>query len=120
MDDRKPPSDPLRDLQARADALEKRTAAPRAPTAISGSRAADQGYRIVADLFGGVLVGLALGFGVDRLTGHPPAGLIGGILLGFAVSVWMAKKTADRLMAQSARETSTPAPSIPFDDADDD
>lgn len=114
--------DPYRDLQARADALE--TSTRRNPAAsIAGSRAADQGYRIVADLLGGVIVGLALGFGVQLIGFPAPWGLIGGVLLGFAVSIWMAKRTADRLMAQARAENAAqtqPAPSIPFDDEDED
>ena len=119
-DPRNAKDDPYRDLRARADALESASGRKGASATTTGGRAADQGYRIVADLFGGVLVGLALGFGVDKLTGHPPVGLIGGVLLGFAVSIWMAKRTADRLMAKSAAENMTPAPSVPFDDADED
>ena len=105
-----PHGDPLRSLEARADALEKR--AVRSPGAEHG-RAADQAYKIIAELFGGVLVGLALGFGVDRLTGRTaPWGLIGGVLLGFAVSIWMAKRTADRLAAQAVSETAPTAPPV--------
>lgn len=113
-----PADDPLRDLSARADALERSTSRPQASASKAG--ATNQAYRLVTDLFGGVLVGLALGFGLDRLTGRTaPFGLIGGVLLGFAVSVWMAKRTADRLMAQAARENTNPPPSVPFDDDDD-
>ncbi len=115
-----PPSDPLRDLQRRADALERSTARP--ATAEAGrSRAVDQAYKIVTDLLGGVFVGLALGLGLDWLSGGRtrPWGLIGGVLAGFAVSLWMAKRTADRLQAQADRENLGAAPpSVPFDDED--
>lgn len=116
-----PPSqaDRLRSLEERANALEKGAARPAGMGAGEG-QAANQAYRLIAELLGGVLVGLALGFGVDRLTGHPPIGLIGGVLLGFAVSVWMAKRTADRLMAQAKLENAgAPAPSVSFDDDED-
>ncbi len=85
-------------LQWSASDLEKR-AAPEISESLAASKVVNQAYRIIADLLGGVLVGLALGFGVDRLFGTTPWGIIGGVLLGFAVSVWMAKRTADRLMA---------------------
>jgi ATP synthase protein I len=88
-------------LNARADALEKRTAPP---VAESHGQAVNQAYRIVAELFGGVLVGLAIGFGVDRLLGTNPWGLIGGVLLGFALSVYLARRTANRLMALAQAE----------------
>lgn len=108
-----PNDEVLRSLDARAAALQKTTARPEGG---DHGRAVDQAYRLIAELLGGVLVGLGLGFAIDRLTGvTAPWGLIVGVLLGFAVSVWMAKKTADRLTAQAAAETSTagPAQSVP-------
>lgn len=112
----------MRDLQRRADALERSTARP--VTAHAGqSRAVDQAYKIVTDLLGGVFVGLALGLGLDWLSGGRtrPWGLIGGVLAGFAVSLWMAKRTADRLQAQADLENRGAAlPSVPFDDEDED
>ncbi len=116
-----PPRDEaLRKLTERADALERRTARPTAGAGTGEGAAVNQAYKLIAELLGGVIVGLALGFGVDKITGHPPIGLIGGVLLGFAVSVWMAKRTADRLTAQAKAENGgAPAPSVPFDDEDD-
>ena len=81
----------------------------------AGQAAAGQAWRILADLFGGVFVGLALGFIVDRFAGTGPWGLIGGVLLGFAVSVFMAWRTAQRLMAQ-AKASGVEPKSVPFDD----
>ena len=122
-DPRRPTDDRLRDLSARADALERSTARPSAVAGASHGAAANQAYRIVADLVGGVLVGLLLGFGLDRLAPlagfrTAPAGLITGVLAGFAVSVWMAKRTADRLVAQARIDNPHP-PSVP-DDGDED
>jgi len=102
-DDRSDRDRALSDLAARADALEKRTARPESVVAAHGT-AVSGAYRIIAELFGGVLVGLALGFIVDRLAGTAPWGLIGGVLVGFALSVYMARRTANRLMAQAAAE----------------
>ncbi len=113
-----PQADALRNLTERADALERSSVRPAA--AHAEGKAADQAYKLIAELLGGVLVGLGLGFLVDRLTGvTAPWGLIGGVLAGFAVSIWMAKRTADRLVAQHNREHGgAPAPSVPFDDED--
>ena len=124
MSEPRPPTDDrLRDLSRRADALERSTA--RAPVAAGASHgaAANQAYRIIGDLVGGVVVGLALGFGLDRLAPMlgfrtAPAGLLTGVLAGFAVSVWMAKRTADRLVAQARIDNPNP-PSVP-DDGDED
>jgi ATP synthase protein I len=90
------------DLTARADALQKRTERPEA--AAPHGAAVNQAYRIIAELFGGVLVGLAVGFGVDQLFDTAPWGLLGGVLIGFALAVYMARRTANRLMAQAAAE----------------
>jgi ATP synthase protein I len=90
----------IRRLNRGASELEARTTSERsvdmAAHAVTG-----QAYKIIAELIGGVLVGLALGFGVDRFAGTTPWGLIGGVLLGFALSVYMARRTANRLMAQA-------------------
>lgn len=111
-----PREEALRRLDERADALEARTARP---ARAHGSHAAvSQAWRIIADLFGGVFVGLAAGFLVDRFFGTEPVGIIGGVLLGFAVSVWMARLTAQRLMAQAKAEGQT-AKAVPFEDDED-
>ena len=104
----------LRRLSERADALDARTQRP--VNRHAGEQAVGQAYRIIAELLGGVVVGLAIGFGVDQVFGTLPWGLIGGVLLGFAVSVWMARRTANRLMALAKQEQSEPPPSVPFDD----
>jgi len=107
----------LQRLHQRADALQTSTAAP--VRGDHGGHAVNQAYRIIAELFGGVIVGLALGFGVDWLLGTRPWGIIGGVLLGFAVSVWMAKRTADRLTAQAKAEDAArggPPPSVRDED----
>jgi ATP synthase protein I len=41
---------------------------------------------------------------VDRFLKTGPWGLIGGVLLGFALSLFMARRTANRLMAQARAE----------------
>lgn len=109
----------LKRLDERAAALDARTQRP--TSAHAGEQAVSQAYRIIAELLGGVLVGLALGVGLDyglRGLGTKPWGMIGGILLGFGVSIWMARRTANRLMAL-AKQSEEPLPSVPFDDDED-
>ncbi|MFC3068593.1 AtpZ/AtpI family protein [Phenylobacterium soli] len=103
----------IRRLDERAAALGARTQRP--VTSHAGEQAVSQAYRIIAELIGGVLVGLAGGFIVDRVLNTTPWGLIGGVLLGFALSVWMARRTANRLMAL-AKQGEEPLPSVPFED----
>jgi ATP synthase protein I len=102
-------------LTKSASDLEARTAPPLSHEA-AGQAAAGQAWKIIADLFGGVFVGLAIGFGVDHFAGTSPVGIISGVLLGFALSVWMAWRTAQRLMAE-ANKSGAPQ-SVPFDDED--
>ncbi len=108
----------LRSFDQRLDALGASQA--RTTSTHAAAEAATGGaYRIIAELFGGVGVGLALGFLVDRVAHTGPWGLITGVLLGFAVSIWMAKMTADRLTAQ-AMQGQPPARDLPGTADDDD
>ena len=81
----------IKRLNTSASDLEARTARQISHEA-AGQAAAGQAWKILADLFGGVL-------------------------LGFAVSVWMAWRTAQRLMAE-AKQHGEPQ-SVPFDDDED-
>ncbi|CAN5177986.1 hypothetical protein BH09PSE1_BH09PSE1_22420 [soil metagenome] len=107
----------IKRLADSASSLEARTTAQMSHEA-AGQAAASQAWRILADLFGGVFVGLALGLLADRFLGISPYGTIGGVLVGFAVSVFMARLTANRLMAQ-AKLKGEPK-SVPFDDDEED
>lgn len=105
----------IKRLQDSASALEARVE-NQASHEAAGHAATSQAWKILADLFGGVFLGLILGIGVDRFAGTVPWGTIGGVLLGFAVSVWMAWRTAKRLAAQAKLEEEPM--SVPFDDDD--
>lgn len=104
-------------LNRAASDLEVATASKVDESALA-SKVTSQAYRIIAELVGGVLIGLGLGFVVDRFAGTTPWGLIGGTLLGFALSIYMARRTANRLMAQ-AKASGIEPKSIPFDDDED-
>ena len=108
----------IKRLNASASALEQRTA-PKTSEHLAATAVSSEAYKIIAELIGGVMIGLALGFGVDRFFGTNPWGLIGGVLLGFAVSVWMAWLTAQRLMAQ-AKASGVEPKSVPFDEDEED
>jgi len=103
-------------LAKSASDMEARNAPPTS-SEIAGMAVANQAWKIVADLFGGVFLGLAVGFGADWFFGTKPWGIIGGVLLGFALSIYMARRTANRLMAQ-AKAAGVEPKSIPFDDED--
>ena len=46
-----------------------------------------QGLKIASEFIGGILVGAAIGYGIDRLFGTTPFGLIFFLLIGFAAGV---------------------------------
>ncbi len=108
-----PREEALRRLDERAGALAARTARPGSSHA--GDMAVSQAYRMIAELIGGVLLGLGAGAFVVWAFKVPTAlALITGVLLGFALSLWMAWRTAQRLMALAKLE-GEPTPAA-FDD----
>lgn len=107
----------IKRLNSRASELAD-TVAPKTSEHLAAQAVTSQAYKIIAELLGGVFLGLGLGFGVDRLFGTNPWGIIGGVLLGFALSIYMARRTANRLMAQ-AKASGVEPKSIPFDDEED-
>jgi ATP synthase protein I len=74
------------------------------------------GYRFVASLIGGVLMGVGFGWLFDRFLGTGPWGLVGGTLIGVAASTFTVVRQAARMSDEAAREH--PAASVPFDDED--
>jgi ATP synthase protein I len=105
----------IRRLDERADALQARTV--HVPKDY-GSKAAGYGYRLMGVLIGGVFVGLGFGAGVDVVFKTAPWGMIVGVLVGFAVSIWMAVRSAQRMTAEAAREWG-PVQDLPDDDEED-
>ena len=108
----------IKRLTESASSLEARTAQQESAD-LAAHKVTGEAYKIIADLIGGVLVGLGLGFLADRFLGTTPWGIIGGVLLGFALSIYMARRTANRLMAQ-AKAQGTTAPSEPYVEAGED
>lgn len=105
----------IKRLNAQADSLKAR-ATPEPPQ--YGGAAAGYGYRIMAEMIGGVFVGLGMGWGFDLLVGSMPWGIIVGTLLGFGVSIWLAVHSAKKLSARALKEFGPPR-DLP-DDADED
>lgn len=107
----------IKRLNAQADALKARTSPEPSE---HGEQAAAYGYRLLAELIGGVLVGLALGWVFDAVVGTLPWGVIAGTLLGFAVSIGMAVRSAKKLSARALKEFGPPRdlPDEPDEDED--
>ena len=102
-------------LNAQADSLQARATPP--PPEYGGA-AVGYGYRIMAEMLGGVFVGLGLGWGFDILVGSMPWGIIVGTLLGFGLSIWLAVHSARKLSARALKEFG-PARDLP-DEPDED
>ena len=118
-----PPLDDPRDEAL--DRLNKRLGAFQAkrapkPPAFSGMHeGSGEGLRYVADLIGGVLCGLGLGWLADRLTGAAPIGLISGLLIGLGLSIYLVVRRATQMAARTA-VTPVDSSVAPVDDADND
>lgn len=59
-------------------------------------------WRMVTELVVGMLLGLAIGFGLDKLAGTGPLFLILFVLLGFAGGVRTMMRTADEVRSRRA------------------
>ena len=85
----------LRDLDRRLDA---RRAKDNTPSRAGGESRTKPGFalalRLGADFVAGVVLGAALGWGVDRLFGTGPWGLMVFLLLGFAAGLLTVMRSA--------------------------
>jgi ATP synthase protein I len=61
------------------------------------------GFRLSSELVAGVLVGGGIGWGLDRLLGISPWGLIVFLLLGFTAGVLNVMRSAGVIAKQSER-----------------
>ncbi len=83
-------------LSRALDAEKREHAEAERPT---GSSSTDFAYafRLASEFIAGILVGIALGWGLDRLAGTSPWGLIGFLLLGFAAGVVNVVRASSRI-----------------------
>lgn len=73
-----------------------------------------RGFRLASEFVAAIVVGAALGWGVDRIFGISPWGLIVLLLLGFAAGVLNVIRASAELNAMAAKEPVPP--SVPDDD----
>lgn len=102
-------------LEARLDAFEAERAQPSSPLGGMGGMGA--GYRMMWEIVSGLLGGAALGWAFDYFAGTAPWGVAGGLVIGTAVAVFLAARSAARMGAKSLAEN--PAQPVPFDDDED-
>ena len=91
----------LQSLDARLDAFEAKKAAEK-PVKAASEKANQDGYRLLADLIGGVLVGLGFGWLLDRYAHIGPWGTIGGLLIGLGVAIFSVVRKATKMSAQAS------------------
>jgi ATP synthase protein I len=91
----------LQSLDARLAAFEAKKAAEQ-PVRAEHEKSSQDGYRLLADLIGGVLVGLGFGWVLDQFAHTAPWGMVGGLLIGMGVSIFSVVRKATKLSAQAS------------------
>ena len=81
------------------------------------ARSIGEGYRLLAELVGGVFGGAGLGWLFDRFAHTTPWGLGIGLAAGAGVSVYMAARTAAHMGRQAS--ANLPPSRAAFEDDDD-
>ncbi len=81
------------------------------------NRAIGEGYRLLAELIGGLLGGVGFGWLFDHFAHTAPWGIAIGVALGVGVSVYMVAHTVTRMGNKSLGEAPPPA-ALPEDDED--
>jgi ATP synthase protein I len=100
-----PDPDRLRDLEARLSKVKAKEPPPQTNTA-KGFSQGEVAWRMVIELATGIVLGSAIGYGLDVLFGTLPVLLIIFSLLGFAAGIRTMLGTARELgrKAEQARE----------------
>ena len=84
----------LRDLEGR---LSKLTRKPAADLPMAGYDRAHVAWRMVTEIVAGIMLGAAIGYGLDYVFGTLPLMLILFILLGFVAGIKVMMRTAAEL-----------------------
>ena len=92
-------------LDARLAAFEAKKAAEK-PAKAASEKGNQDGYRLLADLIGGVLVGLGFGWLLDHYVHTSPWGMVGGLLIGLGLAIFSIVRKAMKLSAQASATSS--------------
>jgi len=103
-----PDPDPerLAALEARIAAM-KGKAGVKQPKKVSGFSQGEMAWRMVIELVTGMLLGMAIGYGLDWLAGTQPIFLVIFAMLGFAAGVKTMLGTAKQMATQEAASAAT-------------
>ncbi|MBG1233340.1 AtpZ/AtpI family protein [Aestuariivirga litoralis] len=108
----------LSDLTSRIAAEKStKTQAEKAPASYQGASDYSKGYRLVSEFVAGILVGAAIGYGLDRLFNTLPLFLIIFLLAGFGAGMVNMSRAANRTPPTPEELAKMPKPA---DDEDED
>jgi ATP synthase protein I len=115
-------SERLKDLSGRIDAEKtERTESLKQPASYQSATGYAKGYRLASEFVAGTLVGGLVGYGIDRLFGTLPFGLIIFLLLGFGAGILNMARAANRVPpAQERLDANRPPPAVNDDDDEED
>jgi len=115
-------SERLKDLSGRiaAERSELKTESAKPQTSMDDASGYAKGYRLVSEFVAGTLVGGLIGYGIDRLFGTLPFGLIIFLLLGFGAGMLNMARAARRVPPAQERLGANPPPKAARDDDDED
>lgn len=99
-----PDPDQLRQLEDRI--ARAKGVAPKGSADQPAYSQAQHAWRMVIELVSGLLIGFAIGYGLDRLFGTMPVLMVIFTLLGFAAGVRVMIRTAQELQADAQAEQS--------------
>jgi ATP synthase protein I len=94
-------------LSRSLDAEQRERAAAAAPRR-SDTRGFSLGIRLASEFVAAIVVGAAIGWGIDRLAGTTPWGMIGLLLLGFAAGVLNVMRSAEKMASAGTKPDTGP------------
>ena len=89
-----PDADRLRALEARLGKVAGKSGKPSDGSAGRGFSQGEQAWRMIIELVSGLVIGMGIGYGLDRLFGTLPVCLILFTLLGFSAGIKTMLRTA--------------------------
>jgi len=97
----------LDSLSRSLDAEQREHEAAAAPRR-TDTRGFSQGIRLASEFVAAIVVGAAIGWGLDKLAGTAPWGMIGFLLLGFAAGVLNVMRSAEKMATIESKPDTGP------------
>ena len=97
-----------RDRLSRSLDAEKRERAAAVAPRRSDTKGYSLAFRLASEFVAGILVGAAIGWGLDKLAGTTPWGMIGFLLLGFVAGVLNVMRSAEKMATVKTKPDAGP------------